>query len=169
MSQPISGTVIGQSRSERFHAAEARIHRFTHLLDDLFVVPGTSQRVGLDPIVGLIPVVGDVIGALAGSWIIGEAAKFGVPRVVLARMVLNLLADLALGMIPFLGIVLDVVSRSNHRNLELFRRHALDPDATTAGHWAFFAGLGLVLLGTIWLVVALMLRVIDAFWRMVLG
>lgn len=169
MAQPVAGTVIGPSRRERFHAAEARIRRFTRLLDDLVPIPGTSQRVGVDPIVGLIPIVGDVIGALAGSWIVGEAAKFGIPRVVLARMLLNVLVDLALGMIPILGIAFDVVSRSNHANLELFRRHALDPDATTANHWAFFAGLGLVLLGSIWLVVALMLRVFDAFWGLLLG
>ena len=162
MARAVEGEVVGASRAERFHAAEARIHRVTRWLDDIVAVPGTNQRVGLDPLVGLIPVVGDVIGALAGSWVIAEAARFGIPRVVLARMIVNLVVDLALGMIPFLGIVLDVVSRSNAANLELFRRHALDPDARTAGHWAFFGGLLLLLVGAIWLTVAVAIRLLGA-------
>lgn len=162
MARAVEGQVVGASRAERFHAAEARIHRVTFLLDDLFPVPGTDQRVGIDPIVGLVPVVGDIIGALAGSWVIAEAARFGIPRVALARMVVNLIADLVLGMIPILGIFLDVVSRSNTANLELFRRHALDPDATTAGHWAFFGGLLLLLVGLIWLTVVVVLQLLGA-------
>lgn len=158
---PREGDVVGRSRAERFHDAEARIHRVTHILDDLVPIPGTGQRIGVDPMVGLVPVVGDVVGALAGGWVILEAARFGIPRIALARMVVNLLVDLALGAIPVLGIVLDVVSRSNTANLELFRRHALDADATTAGHEAFFAGLALLIVGAIWLVAVLAARAVE--------
>lgn len=161
MREPRRGEVVGRSRAERFHDAEARIGRVTHLLDDLVAIPGTGQKVGIDPVVGLIPVVGDIIGALAGAWVIAEAAAFGIPRVALARMIVNMLADMALGMIPVLGIVFDVVSRSNAANLELFRRHALDPGATTAGHWTFFAGLVLMLLGAIALAAWAVARLID--------
>jgi hypothetical protein len=69
-------------------------------------------------------------------------------------MVLNTLVDLAVGAIPFLGDLFDVVSRSNRRNLELFRRHATDAYASTAEHRAFLAGLGLVVIGVIWLMAA---------------
>ena len=158
---PREGDVVGRSRAERFHDAEARIHRVTHILDDLVPIPGTGQRIGVDPVVGLVPVVGDVVGALAGGWVILEAARFGIPRIALARMVVNLLVDLALGAIPVLGIVLDVVSRSNAANLELFRRHALDADATTAGHEVFFAGLALLIIGAIWLVAVLASRLVE--------
>lgn len=161
MSSARTGEVVGASRAERFHAAEARIRRVTHILDDLVPIPGTGQKIGVDPVVGLIPVVGDVIGALAGAWVILEAARFGIPRVALARMIVNLVVDLGLGMIPILGIVFDVVSRSNAANLELFRRHALDPDATTAGHWSFFAGLGLMLVGVIGLAAWVAARIIE--------
>ncbi len=169
MARPVSGEVIGASRSERFHAAEARIGRVTHLLDDLVPIPGTSARIGADPVIGLIPIVGDVVAALVGAWVIGEAARFGIPRVALARMIVNLLVDLALGMIPIIGIVLDVVSRSNSANLELFRRHALDPDAATAGHWAFFAGLLLLLVGSIWLVAVMVLTLLGALGEVLFG
>jgi hypothetical protein len=146
------GEVIGPSRTERFRAAERRIARMSHVLDDLIEVPGTGRRVGLDPLVGLIPIVGDVVSAAAGAYLIAEATRFRLPPVILARMVVNLLVDLALGLIPFLGDLLDFVSKSNAKNLALFRRYALEPEASTAEHRLFFVGIGLVMLGLIWLV-----------------
>ena len=145
------GEVVGASRAERFRFAEARIGRVTHLLDELVGVPGTPIKVGLDPVIGLIPVVGDAVAAGVGAWVIAEAARFGVPRVVLGRMILNLLVDLGIGAIPLLGDLYDFVFHSNTRNLELFRRHALDPEASTRGERAFFLGLLLVIAGVLWL------------------
>ncbi|MFL5778647.1 MAG: DUF4112 domain-containing protein [Chloroflexota bacterium] len=149
---PISGEVVGQSRAERFRAVERRIAVVSRMLDDLVEIPGTGRRVGLDPIIGLIPVVGDSVSAIVGFWIIGEAARFRLPRIVLARMVLNTVVDLAIGMIPLVGDLFDFVSKSNTRNLELFRRHATDPLAGTGDQRQFFLGLGLVALGLMWLV-----------------
>ena len=145
------GKVVGASRAERFRAAERRIGRVTRMLDELVSVPGTPVKVGLDPVIGLVPVVGDAVAAGVGAWVIAEAARFGVPRVVLGRMVLNLLVDLGIGAIPLIGDVYDLFFRSNSRNLDLFRRHALDPDASTRGDRAFFAGLLLVIVGILWL------------------
>ena len=149
----VHGDVIGLSRRERFGAAERRIGRVTKVLDELFEVPGTSFKVGLDPIIGLIPVAGDAVAALVGGWVILEAARFGIPRIVLARMVLNLSVDLAIGLIPLIGDLTDFVFTSNSRNLDLFRRHALDPEASTRGQQALFVGLALLIVGIIWLIV----------------
>ena len=157
----IEGDVVGASRAERFRAAERRIGRVTHALDELVAVPGTSVRVGLDPVIGLIPVVGDAVAAIVGVWVIGEAARFGIPRLVLGRMAVNLVVDLAIGAIPFLGDLFDFAFRSNSANLELFRRHALDPAASTRGEQAFFAGLLLVLVGLAWL----LLLAVGAVWQ----
>ena len=157
----IEGDVVGASRTERFRAAERRIERVTHALDELVGIPGTSVRVGLDPIVGLIPVVGDAVAGVVGAWVIGEAARFGIPRVVLARMVVNLVIDLAIGAIPFLGDLYDFAFRSNSRNLALFRRHALEPDASTRGDQAFFVGVGLLVVGVLWLI----LTALGAVWQ----
>lgn len=157
----IAGDVVGASRAERFAAAERRIGRITHALDELVSVPGTPVKVGLDPVVGLIPVVGDAVAAFVGLWVIGEAARFGVPRLVLGRMVVNLLVDLAIGAIPLLGDLFDVVFRSNSRNLALFRRHALDPDASTRGEQTFFVGVFVLLIGLVWL----LLMAIGAAWQ----
>lgn len=152
MSGPAHGEVVGSSRAERFVAVEARIARVTNVLDELVPIPGTGQRVGLDPLIGLIPFVGDAVAGLVGLWVIGEATRFGIPRIAVARMVVNLLADLAVGAVPLLGDLVDVVSHSNSRNLDLFRRHALDPDASTSGHEAFFVGIVLVVVGAVWLI-----------------
>lgn len=150
-SRAATGQVVGQSRSERFQATERRILAVSHLMDEAVAVPGTEFRFGLDPVVGLVPWVGDILSAAVGLWIIVEAARFDVPRVVLARMVLNTVVDLLVGLVPVVGDALDFVSRSNRANVELFRRHAADPSAPTGDHARFFIGLALLALGLLWL------------------
>src|SRR5262249_38815693 len=83
------------------------------VLDSSFEIPGTKFRVGLDPIVGLIPVVGDLIGMLISGYIIMLAARLGVPRAVLGRMLINVAADTVLGAVPVAGDVLDAAWRAN--------------------------------------------------------
>jgi hypothetical protein len=148
----VHGDVVGLSRTERFAAAEGRIGRVTHVLDELVSVPGTPIKIGLDPVIGVIPIAGDAVAALVGLWVILEASRFGIPRVVLGRMIANLVIDLGVGAIPLLGDVYDLLFRSNSRNLELFRRHALDPGASTRGEQAFFIGLVVLAIGLLWLV-----------------
>ena len=143
--------VVGRSRTERFLAAERRIALMSRVLDDLIEIPGTGRRVGLDPLIGLIPFVGDGISAIAGVYLVAEASRFRLPAVVLARMVVNVLVDMTIGLIPFLGDLFDLVSKSNARNLALFRRYALEPEASTNEHRRFFVGIGLVVLGMLWL------------------
>ncbi len=150
-----SGEVVGQSRTERFRSFERRYAGVSRVLDDLVPIPGTTHRIGLDPVIGLVPWIGDLLSAVVGFWLIAEAARFRIPPVVLARMVLNTSVDLVAGAIPFIGDLFDVVSRSNRRNLELFRRHAIDTNASTAEHRAFLAGLALVVIGLLWLAVTL--------------
>src|SRR6266545_2959251 len=146
-----SGAVIGRSRAERFRDAERRVGFVSRLMDDLVPIPGTSHRIGLDPVLGLVPGAGDLVSAIAGGWILVEAVRFGIPAVVLLRMAWNTTVDLVVGAVPLLGDLFDVAFRSNRRNLELFRRHALDPAASTAEHWTFVAGLVVVMFGLLWL------------------
>lgn len=151
----VHGDVVGLSRAERFTAAERRIGRVTHVLDELISVPGTSIKVGLDPVIGVIPIAGDALAALVGVWVILEASRFGIPRVVLGRMVANLVVDLGIGAIPLIGDAYDLFFRSNSRNLDLFRRHALDPGASTRGEQGFFIGLVVLAIGLLWLIATL--------------
>jgi hypothetical protein len=148
----VRGEVVGDRAADRFAAFERRFAAVSRVMDELVAIPGTSVRVGLDPILGLVPVVGDAIAAVVGFWLIAEAARYGVPRIVVGRMVVNTLVDLVVGAIPVLGDVFDVVSRSNSRNLALFRRHALDPAASTRGERLALVGVVVVLVGLLWLI-----------------
>ena len=94
--------------------------------------------------------------AIPGIYLISEAALFRIPTVVLARMTFNTMVDMAIGIIPFVGDIFDFFSKSNANNLALFRRYALEPETSTGPHRSFFAGLGLILLGTLWLSVTIL-------------
>jgi hypothetical protein len=147
-------------RTERVLAAERRIGYVAHALDDLVAIPGTKSRIGLDPIIGLIPFVGDVVTSLVAMWIVLEAARFHLPGVVLVRMILNATFDFAFGLVPFLGDLFDLGFKANTRNLQLFHDHAVDPGADTSGSWAFVAGIAAVFVGIIWLGFQIMGRLI---------
>ncbi len=142
-------------QTDRLRSAERRIAFITRILDDLVEVPGTGRRIGVDPVLGLLPVVGDAASAFASFWIIAEAARFRMPRIVLARMVLNAVVDLLLGAIPLVGDLFDFVAKANARNLALFRRYATDPAASTADQRSFFIGLVVLLVGLVWLMAQL--------------
>lgn len=144
-------TRLGPDHAERVRASERRIAFVARLLDGLIEIPGTGRRVGLDPIVGLVPWVGDLVSAGFGAWIVLEAGRFGLPRIVVARMIANVAIDFVVGAVPLIGDVFDFAFSSNQRNLELFRRHANEPGADTSADRAFLAGLGLVLVGLAWL------------------
>ena len=133
----------------------------TRIFDELIEVPGTGRRFGLDPIIGLVPVLGDVAGGIASFWIIGEAARFRIPPIVLARMIVHAGVDMLLGAIPLVGDVFDFFSKANERNLRLFRRYASDPDASTADTRMFFLGLGAIFICLVWLTLELIRRLLS--------
>ena len=93
------------------------------LLDQRFTIPGTSIRIGLDPIVSLIPGVGDLLANLTGSVILVIAAQLGVPKIVLTRMGINIAINTLLGAVPFFGDVISIWYRSNVKNVELLERY----------------------------------------------
>ena len=100
-----------------------RIRALAQLLDNAIPVPGTSWRFGLDAIVGLIPVVGDVIGGALSAYIILEAARAEVPRLTLVRMLMNVGIDTLVGSIPALGDLFDAAWKANIKNVALLERH----------------------------------------------
>ena len=100
-----------------------RITTMEHLLEGLFTIPGTKQRVGLDVILDLLPVGGDVVGAAMGAYMVWEARNLGMSKTQIARMFGNVGLDFALGLIPFVGAIPDFFFRSNTRNLKIIRKH----------------------------------------------
>ena len=100
-----------------------RIEMMEQVLENVFVIPGTRFRVGLDSMVGLIPVLGDLVTAAMGAWIVWEARNLGMSRWQLLRMGANVGVDTAIGAIPFLGDAFDLAFRSNSKNLRIIRKH----------------------------------------------
>lgn len=100
-----------------------RIEAMERILERAFVVPGINRPVGLDSILGLVPVVGDLAGAGLGAWMVWEARNLGVSKFKIARMAGNVGLDAALGLVPFVGDVADFLFRSNTRNLKMLKRH----------------------------------------------
>jgi hypothetical protein len=116
------------------------------LLDGAFRVPGTRIRFGWDPIIGLIPWAGDLIGALMSCALVLHAHQTRVPRVVQLRMLLNVGIDVVIGIIPFLGDVADFFWKSNSKNLALLERHAGVARSATAGDWLFVGSIIIAIL-----------------------
>jgi hypothetical protein len=92
-------------------------------MDGAFVLPGTNIRFGLDALIGLIPVAGDLIAGVVSSYLIWEARQLGAPRWLIARMMANTLIDTAVGAIPGVGDAFDVLFRANMKNMALLRRY----------------------------------------------
>ena len=103
--------------------AVARIEALARLMDGPFVLPGTNFRLGLDAIIGLVPVAGDVISGLVSSYLIWEARQLGASKWLIARMMANTLLDTTLGAIPLVGDAFDVLFRANLKNMALLRAH----------------------------------------------
>jgi hypothetical protein len=109
-------------------AAQARVRRLAHWLDQGLRVPGTSLRFGLEPLLGLLPLVGDAAGLLLSLWLIWEARRAGAPGRLQLRMLGNALLDAGAGALPLVGDLFDFCFRANARNAELLRAH-FEPDA----------------------------------------
>lgn len=114
------------------HSVRRRIEAMEALLERAFVLPGINRPIGLDAIVGLVPVVGDIVAAAMGAWIVWEARNLGMSKFHLVRMAGNVGIDTALGAIPIVGDLFDIAFRSNSRNLRIVRRW-LDKHHPTTG------------------------------------
>lgn len=104
------------------NATLRRLRRLSHTMDEVITLPG-GYRIGVDGIIGLIPGFGDTAGAVISSYIIAESARLGVPSRILALMIYNVLLDVLIGFIPFLGDLFDFAWKANLRNVRLLERH----------------------------------------------
>lgn len=138
-------------------------------LDTTIRIPGTSWFIGLDPLLGLIPGIGDVLANLIGTIILGLATRLRLPRIVLARMSLNLLINGMVGAVPILEDLFSVWFRSHTRNAALLREAAMKPDRETHADWFYVVGIigatAALLIATIAFVVWLVIKL----WKAVVG
>lgn len=135
------------------------------LMDNFFHIPGTKIKFGLDPIIGLIPGLGDSSGAIISALLIIRGAKAGIPRVVLVRMALNVLLNTMGGAIPVIGDVFSVWFKSNQLNYELYQKHSGNAVVSRKHDWAFVIGLLVILLLAVAFIIILSLMLFAALWK----
>jgi uncharacterized protein DUF4112 len=119
------------------------------ILDQFLRLPGTKFRFGLDPIIGLIPGIGDTASALISAFSLVYAARCGLPKALLARMSVNILLNEIIGIIPGVGDAFSFWFKSNQRNYELLQRHMAAPGRARKSDWVFVA----VVLGLLFVIV----------------
>lgn len=132
-------------------AIDSKVHRLrrlrslSRLLDNAIKIPGTGFRVGLDPLIGLIPGGGDTAGLVMSSYIVLEAAKLGASKSLLGQMVFNILLETIAGSVPVVGDVFDVAWKSNARNIQLLEQELKIPHHTPRRNQGFAIALILLL------------------------
>jgi hypothetical protein len=128
------------------------------IMDNFLRVPGTTFRFGLDPLMGLLPGIGDTGSAIISAMALVAAARRGLPKILLARMSLNILINEAVGIIPVVGDAFSFWFKSNARNYELLQRQAATLRRSTKSDWIFVA----IVLAA--LLVLLIVSLAISFW-----
>jgi len=161
------------SRPEVLPRNEAREHLVEmadllgRILDTTVKIPGTSLYIGLDPLLGLIPGIGDALANLLGTIILSLATRLRLPRIVLARMSLNLLINGAVGAVPILGDLFSVWFRSHARNAALLREAAMKPDHETHPDWLYVGGIIGGTMVLLLVVIAFVVWSVFTLWTMI--
>lgn len=131
-----------------------RLRALAWLLDNSIPLPG-GYRIGLDPLIGLIPGLGDAIGGLLSAYIVNEARSLGAPRSILLRMLSNVAIETVIGAVPFAGDLFDAAFKANTRNLALLARYQLDPTGVRRSSRLFVFGFSLLLALLVLLIIAI--------------
>ena len=146
-----------------------RLDRLAWILDSSIPLPGTKFRIGLDGLIGLVPGIGDAVGALLSSYIIAQAAGSGAPASVLTRMGLNVLVESFVGLVPIIGDLFDFGFKANARNVRLLRQHAVTPTRARHRSRLLIALAGLAVVAVLAVFFLLTIAVIRWAWSMATG
>jgi Domain of unknown function (DUF4112) len=143
--QEVEWEVLPPEETEKRARLEPIFRWVALVMDELLRVPGTRFRFGLDPLIGLFPGFGDTASALVSALTLIQAARLGLPKILLARMSLNILINELIGIIPGVGDAFSFWFKSNTRNYNLLQRHIVAPRQSRNSDWIFVAAvLGLV-------------------------
>jgi hypothetical protein len=161
-----TATLISGAHSADTNARMQRIRSLAWLLDNSIPLPG-GYRIGVDALIGLVPGLGDAVGALLSAYIINEARALGAPRSILMRMTGNVLLETIIGAIPFAGDLFDAAFKANSRNLALLAKYQLDPISARRSSRFFVVGfsllLGLLVLAMVAIPILVVLLIVRAF------
>ena len=144
----------------------SKLRRISRLLDNAITIPGTKISFGLDPILGLLPGGGDTITGGIAAYIVVEAARMGVPREILYKMVTNILIDSFAGTVPVVGDLFDVGWKANVKNIELLEKH-LDVAESGKSDRLFIFGLILLLTLIVLGFAAITFFTVTWFWQLI--
>lgn len=143
---PILSELKERKQMRRQVEVEQGLETLSRYLDGLFRVPGTGWRFGLDALVGLIPNYGDIATTLVSFYILIAGVRYGVPKITLLRMAINIAIDYGVGVIPVIGDAFDFVWKANKWNIELIRERATGRGKGTTSDWIFiFVLIGILL------------------------
>lgn len=145
----------------------AEVEALAWLLDNSIPVPGTGgRRFGVDAVIGLVPGIGDIVSGALGLIVVWRGSRMGLPRIVVGRMLMNTLLDIAIGAIPILGDAFDLWFKASTRNLGLMRRHLERPETSTRDDWLAVLLMVGVVAGIIvaigWLIVSAVAALVGA-------
>lgn len=145
-----------------------KLRRVSRILDNAIAIPGTKISFGLDPILGLLPGGGDTVTGGIAAYIVVEAARMGVPREILWKMVGNILIDSFAGTVPVVGDIFDLGWKANIKNIELLEKH-LDLAESNQSDRLFIFGLILVLALIVLGFATIAFFTITWFWRLIVN
>jgi len=114
---------INEHSQLKTQAAIARLERFSKLTDSSIGIPFTKFNIGLEAVIGLIPVIGDAAGLMLSSYVLVEAQRLGVSKRIKSKMIINMLIDFVGGLVPFFGDIFDAFFKANTRNTRLLKKH----------------------------------------------
>jgi hypothetical protein len=142
--------VLPPEEKRRREALEPLFKWLALVMDDFFRVPGTKFRIGLDPLIGLLPGLGDTSSALVSAFALIRAARFGIPKIALARMSLNILINELVGIVPVVGDAFSFWFKSNARNYQIIKDHIAAPSrALRRSDWMFVISILVLLFGIV--------------------
>jgi hypothetical protein len=144
-----SGVKSGGPLASQSSSSLQRLRQMSHWLDNAIAIPGTDYRLGLDPILGLLPGGGDLLTGLMSVYIVFEAVRMGLPAATLGRMGFNILLDTLSGTVPVLGDLFDVTWKANSQNVALLEKHMADPTPSRAADKLFALGLIVALIALV--------------------
>ncbi len=131
-----------------------RLNRVAWLLDNSIRVPGIDYRIGIDPLIGFVPGIGDAVGALLSLYIIAEAARAHLPLTLISRMVFNVAVETIVGVIPLAGDLFDLTWKANMKNARIVRDYAASPSAALARNrrmvWSVLAVLAFFMIAALY-------------------
>jgi hypothetical protein len=139
------------------------------IMDNFLRIPGTKFRFGLDPIIGLIPGIGDTSSALVSAFALIQAARVGVPKILLARMSANILVNEIVGIIPVAGDAFSFWFKSNARNYQIIKDHIAAPRTARRSDWIFVIAVLVLLVGVVCLGIVVSFFVIRQLMKLLTG